>query len=94
MSTVSLGILRMPPSCWSGDEMDVFQRHQTYKWAADEIERLRPGSECGWEWDTANSLWTTGCGEEFECSQSDEACDLYVYCPYCGGKIVEESSSE
>jgi len=40
MSVVSLGILRMPPSLWSGDELDVTQRHSTYTWAADEIERL------------------------------------------------------
>ena len=49
MSDVSLlGVLCMPPSLWSGDAMDVSQRHQRYLQAAkriqddeQELERLR-----------------------------------------------------
>ena len=40
-----LGILRMPPDLWTGSAIDVFQRHETYRAAADEIERLRAAME-------------------------------------------------
>lgn len=36
-----LGVLRMPPECWSGDTLDVMQRHSRYLEAADEIEALK-----------------------------------------------------
>lgn len=46
-----LGVLRMPPNCWSPtEELDVMQRHSRYLEAADriesdatEIERLHTG---------------------------------------------------
>jgi hypothetical protein len=39
MSDVMLiGVLRMPPECWSGDAIDVMQRHSRYLQAADRIE--------------------------------------------------------
>lgn len=36
--TMLLGVLRMPPTCWSRDAMDVAQRHQRYLQAAARIE--------------------------------------------------------
>lgn len=32
-----LGVLEMPPECWSDDPLDVTQRHGRYKQAADRI---------------------------------------------------------
>lgn len=36
-----LGVLRMPPECWSYSSFDEAQRHSMYKRAADVIEILR-----------------------------------------------------
>lgn len=36
-----LGVLRMPPECWSNDPIDQMQRHARYMQAADELESLR-----------------------------------------------------
>jgi hypothetical protein len=41
MSEIMEGVLRMPPDLWSGDALDVMQRHACYVQAADEITRLR-----------------------------------------------------
>lgn len=35
------GVLRMPPEMWSGDALDVTQRHNIYREAANEIDRLQ-----------------------------------------------------
>lgn len=35
-----LGVLRMPPECWSGDPLDVGQRHSRYLEAATLLQRL------------------------------------------------------
>ena len=46
MSEVMLiGVLRMPPELWRGDQPDVMQRYGRYQQAADEIERLRAALE-------------------------------------------------
>ena len=43
MSDVMLhGVLEMPPELWSGDRMDVLQRHGRYKQAS---ERIRQDAE-------------------------------------------------
>ncbi len=39
--TMLLGVLRMPPDCWTNDPIDIMQRHCRYVQAADEIERLQ-----------------------------------------------------
>lgn len=42
MSDVMLfGVLRMPPELWSGDPIDVTQRHSRYVQAADLIVELQ-----------------------------------------------------
>ena len=46
MSTILLGVLRMPPDCWSGDEIDTAQRHAAYCEAADLIEELTIDRDC------------------------------------------------
>jgi len=49
--------------------------------------------DCGWEWDSINYLWVTGCQHEHEIAgNSPDEIRPYEFCPYCGGKIVEESS--
>ena len=35
-----LGVLRLPIDMWTDDPLDVMQRHERYKQAANEIERL------------------------------------------------------
>ena len=39
MGMILNGVLRMPPSCWSGDELDIYQRYSLYREAADLIEK-------------------------------------------------------
>lgn len=39
MGMILNGVLRMPPSCWSDDELDVYQRYSRYREAADLIEK-------------------------------------------------------
>jgi FtsZ-binding cell division protein ZapB len=39
--TTLIGVLRMPPDLWRGDEMDVRQRFDRYLQAADTITTLR-----------------------------------------------------
>ena len=46
MSTIMLGVLRMPPGCWGSGPIDVAQRHAIYCEAADEIEKLRVYADC------------------------------------------------
>ena len=46
MSEIMLGVLRMPQSCWSGDEIDTAQRHAAYCEAADLIEELTIDRDC------------------------------------------------
>lgn len=33
-----IGVLRMPPSLWTGDHLDELQRYERYRQAADRIE--------------------------------------------------------
>jgi hypothetical protein len=40
MSEVMRGVLLMPPSLWSGDPLDVQQRHSVYRAAAARIDAL------------------------------------------------------
>ena len=40
MSEILRGVLNMPPELWSGDAIDVAQRHSVYKSAWREIDRL------------------------------------------------------
>lgn len=35
------GVLRMPPELWDGSELDVLQRHERYKKAADLLEKFK-----------------------------------------------------
>ena len=39
-NTILLGVLRMPPTIWRNDELDIYQRHVKYLQAADKIERM------------------------------------------------------
>ena len=41
MSQILEGVLRMPPALWTGDPLDVAQRHSRYVEAADTINELR-----------------------------------------------------
>lgn len=38
--TMLHGVLRMPPNCWSGTELDVTQRHSRYIQASERIYEL------------------------------------------------------
>lgn len=40
-ATIEQAVLRMPPELWTGDKIDVMQRHARYIAAADELLRLR-----------------------------------------------------
>ena len=57
-------------------------------------ESRRSKSTCCWEWNTAHALWLTGCGEEheFDLKQSELEGTGFKFCPYCPGRIIEESS--
>ena len=50
-------------------------------------------SNCGWEWDSVHYVWVTGCKQEHEMGgRAPDEIGTYEYCPYCGGRIVEETS--
>ena len=56
--------------------------------------RVRP-KDCGWERDAPNGAWVTGCGGKCGSTYCETIYELGItFCPYCGGKIVEESSYE
>ncbi len=48
--------------------------------------------DCGWVYETRHDCYATGCGEEVGFSGLGTLLSdvQYVYCPHCGGKIVEE----
>ena len=68
---------------------DSWQRFDYLEPIREKAKRKR---DCGWEWDAPNCEWVTGCGHEFSSSHGDAPCTIYEYCPFCGGRIVEESS--
>lgn len=39
--TILLGVLRLPPECWTDSLIDVIQRHSRYLEAADRIEAMQ-----------------------------------------------------
>jgi hypothetical protein len=51
------GILRMPPDCWNDqDPLNVMQRYEVYKEAADRLERMKGCRICGGMVDLANAV--------------------------------------
>lgn len=57
--------------------------------------RLEQGTECLWTYDSISDKWDTTCGNAF-CFNNDEdpAGNGMRYCPYCGGKLVEEEYTD
>ena len=49
--------------------------------------------DCGWARKDGEDYYETGCGEEVELEHADIIANVgWVYCPHCGGVIVEEST--
>ena len=58
--------------------------------AADEIARLR--KPCIWQYDGGHEHYATACGHAWYFVDGDVRENNAVYCPFCGGAIVESVS--
>ena len=56
-----------------------------------EDNEARPNfQDCVWKPD--EMCYQTGCGNGFTCMEDGITENGFKFCPYCGGRIVEESS--
>jgi hypothetical protein len=48
--------------------------------------------DCGWVYNLKIDCYSTGCGEEVDLNGLGTTLSdvQYVYCPHCGGTIIEE----
>ena len=68
----------------SGTKMAIrFVRHLSRK-------GVKP--DCGWEYSDREEYYKCGCGKMFTFIDDGIKENNFKFCPYCGGRIVEESS--
>ena len=49
---------------------------------------------CNWKWtkDHDFEYWSTDCGEDFCLFEGDTQQNHYIYCPKCGGHIIDSKA--
>lgn len=78
-----------------GDSPGAAMREFDIEWDKQIVARhprRAQTQDCGWVYSTRHDCYSTGCGEEVDLSGLGTMLEdvQYVYCPHCGGKIVEE----
>ncbi len=63
--------------------------HDHHAEIAEAVRDARRYAPCLWIQDCYDGSWDTACGNKHQFTHGDTSDNLYLHCPYCGGRLIE-----
>ncbi|MGN6282135.1 hypothetical protein [Frateuria sp.] len=77
----------MPVVLWAERWLPKITTHHAELEAA--VRKAARFGPCLWIQDAHDGSWDTACGNKHVFIEGDSADNLYMHCPYCGGRLIE-----